>query len=102
MLTGSNQKVSDRSVEAYRFSTVDESVTGEEAKPNPFRYLRGTRQTRRVSCSREQESESQDEPTGCWVEEKGKSERRFVMKRIRVEPSGDITRRESGQTSRRS
>jgi hypothetical protein len=32
------------------------------------------------------------------VKEEEESERRFVMKRIRVEPKGNITRRESGQT----
>ena len=36
---------------------------------------------------------------GVRVKEDGESERRAVMVRIRVAPSGNITRRESGQTS---
>jgi hypothetical protein len=37
---------------------------------------------------------------GWRAEADGKSEGRFAMKRIEVEPPGDITSRESGQTSR--
>jgi hypothetical protein len=41
----------------------------------------------------------QGKPTGLRVWEDGESEGRSVVERIEVEPPGDITSRESGQTS---
>ena len=48
------------------------------------------------------ESDPQGKPMEVWVQERGKSEGFSVMEEIGVEPSGDITPRESGQTSTRS
>jgi len=45
------------------------------------------------------ESKPQGMPTGLRVAEEGGSEYRPVVGRIRVEPSGEITLRESGLTS---
>jgi hypothetical protein len=64
-------------------------------------------ETPTISCTRvivAQESELQGEPTGRRVWEDGKSEGRFVMKRIRIETvSGTKVRpRPSGASLRKS
>jgi len=48
------------------------------------------------------ESEPQGKLTEVWVKEDGKSESRFVMKRIGIAAEANIIPRASGQTSIRS
>jgi hypothetical protein len=45
------------------------------------------------------ESDPQGQPMEMWVQERGESEGFSVMEEIGVEPPGNITPRESGQTS---
>ena len=70
---------------------IHSGTSAERGKPVvlPAPYANGLR-----------EREPQGEPTGPQVKEEGGSESRAVMARIGVEPEGNITPRESGQTSR--
>ena len=96
-LTGLNQNGTWPGAGASPFPCRRCRATGEQAEPtpsvihpwnvvSPSSSLRGRPAARRS-------------PMGRRVEDEGGSERRPVIGRIRVEPSGEITPRESGPTS---
>ena len=97
MLTGLDQKVrgqvqglqrspaADDAPPAERHDLTRSGIDAEHGKP--------------VALPPPGESEPQGVPTGLWAEDEGESECRPVIGRIGVEPSGDITPRETGQTS---
>jgi len=75
---------------AYRCGLLHSVMSAERGKPDvlPAPHTKEVR-----------ERKPQGEPTGQQVKEEGESECRAVMVRIGVAPQGNITPRESGQTS---
>ena len=74
-------------------------MTGHRRKGETSPHQVLTRNVVSLYFSSTEASEPQGKPLEMQVKEDGQSESRLVMKRIRVEPAGDMTLRESEQTS---